>query len=61
MCCFAQSVQSVANTRIFARLTGQGGQFLVYQMDYQSLTPNAMILPLPAALLRKKRAFAFFP
>ncbi len=59
MCCFAQSVQSVANTRIFARLTGQGGQFLVYQMDYQSLTPNAMILPLPAALPAKEESIRF--
>ncbi|MEM7317262.1 MAG: hypothetical protein AAF497_29400, partial [Planctomycetota bacterium] len=40
----------VANTRIFARPTGRGTQFLAYQMEYESDEPNAMILPLPVAL-----------
>lgn len=47
MCCFAQPVNSVRNTRIFARPTGQGTQFLVYQMNYESAEENAMILPIP--------------
>ncbi len=47
MCCFAGPVRSVANTRIFARLTDQGTQFLAYQMKYASDKQNAMILPLP--------------
>lgn len=47
MCCFSQPVLSVNNTRIFARLSGQGTQFLAYQMNYESRDPNAMILPLP--------------
>ncbi len=48
MCCFAGPVRSVANTRIFARLSGQGTQYLAYQMKYASDKQNAMILPLPA-------------
>lgn len=47
MCCFSQPVLRVANTKIFARLTGTGTQLLVYEMIYESETPNAMILPLP--------------
>jgi hypothetical protein len=50
MCCFAQRVKNVANTRIFCRLTDRGSQFLVYQMDYESAVPNAMILPIPTQL-----------
>jgi len=47
VCCFARPVTSVRNTRIFARLTGLGSQFLVYQMKYDSPEENAMILPIP--------------
>lgn len=47
MCCFAQPVESVGRTRIFARLSGKGTQFVVYQMEYKSATKNAMILPIP--------------
>lgn len=47
MCCFARPILRVANTKIFARLTGTGSQLLVYEMIYESETPNAMILPLP--------------
>jgi len=47
MCCFSQPVISVANTQIFARLSGKGTQFLVYQMVYESREANAMILPIP--------------
>lgn len=47
MCCFAGPVRSVRNTRIFARLSGQGTQFLVYEMEFSSEAENAMILPLP--------------
>lgn len=48
MCCFAGPVRSVANTRIFARLTDQDRQLICYQMEFDSISPNAMILPLPA-------------
>ena len=47
MCCFAQSVLSVTDTQIFARLLGGGMQSLVYQMKFASAVANAMILPLP--------------
>ncbi len=47
MCCFSQPVIAVNNTRIFARLTSRQTQFLVYEMHYESLTDNAMILPVP--------------
>lgn len=47
MCCFSGPVESVGNTRIFARLTGKGSQFLVYQMNWKAQKPVAMILPVP--------------
>lgn len=47
MCMFPCTVISVNNTQIFARLSGNGTQFLAYQMTYNSDQPNAMILPLP--------------
>lgn len=59
MCCFAQPVHSVANTKIFARLSGNGTQFLTYRMDYESATPNAMILPIPIALPSDENSVRF--
>jgi len=50
MCCFAQPVLFVGSTRIFCRPTNRQTQFVVYQMEYQSETPNAIILPLPVKL-----------
>lgn len=47
MCCFSGAVESVTNTRIFARLTGKGSQFVVYQMNWKAQKPVAMILPVP--------------
>lgn len=47
MCCFSGPVERVADTRIFARLSGRGSQFLVYQMTYAARRAVAMILPLP--------------
>lgn len=48
MCCFSGPVERVADTRIFARLSGRSGsQFLVYQMTYAASRAVAMILPLP--------------
>jgi hypothetical protein len=49
MCCFSAPTD-VHETRIFARLTSQDTQTLVYQMRYSSAQPTAMILPLPVAL-----------
>ena len=47
MCIFSQPVNSVNGTKIFARSTGKGSQFLAYQMNYDSQGENAMILPIP--------------
>lgn len=49
MCMFTRPVIQVTGTNIFARLTPASSQFLVYEMAYESETPNAMILPLPVA------------
>lgn len=59
MCCFAQPVLSVSDTHLFARLSGPGRQWLVYQMQFESAVPNAMILPLPVALPAKEDAVRF--
>ena len=45
MCIFSQPVVSVNNTRIFARATAGGTQFLAYQMNYESAGENAMMFP----------------
>ncbi|MFO0923015.1 MAG: hypothetical protein U0905_11080 [Pirellulales bacterium] len=59
MCCFAQKVEFVGNTQIFSRLSGNGTQFLVYQMSYRSQGPNAMILPLPVRLPAQEKDVRF--
>jgi hypothetical protein len=59
MCCFSGPVYDVGNTNIFGRLTGNGSQFLVYQMFYASEQPVAMILPLPVALPAKENMVKF--
>ncbi len=59
MCCFAQPIDRVGSTRIFGRLSGTGTQFLAYQMEYESKTPNAMILPLPTKLPVAQDAMRF--
>jgi hypothetical protein len=46
MCCFSQQVE-VSQTRIFARMGAGGRQLLAYQMQFESLDPVAMVLPLP--------------
>lgn len=50
MSCFSQTMSQVGKTRIFARLTGKGTQLLVYQMEYESEKPAAIIIPLPIAV-----------
>jgi hypothetical protein len=46
MCCFSGAVDTVADTRIFAR-RHNSRQFLVYSMTYAADTELAMVLPLP--------------
>jgi hypothetical protein len=59
MCCFSQPVLSVNNTQIFARLSGNGTQYLAYQMSYESRDENAMILPLPVKQPANNRTLTF--
>jgi len=59
MCIFTAPIDHVGNTSIFARLSGTGTQFLVYQMNYQASQPLAMILPLPVALPSHERSVRF--
>ncbi|HTJ47593.1 MAG TPA: hypothetical protein VL463_36095 [Kofleriaceae bacterium] len=47
MCCFSGKVEKVADTKIFARATSAGRQFLVYEMAFEAAADLAMILPLP--------------
>ncbi len=47
MSCFSGPISRVVNTRLFARATATGSQFLVYQMEYKADNDLAMILPLP--------------
>lgn len=47
MCCFSVAVQNVADTKIFARLTTVGLQYLVYSMTIATNEEGAMVLPLP--------------
>jgi len=44
---FSGVVSTVANTRIFARATEQGTQYLVYQTEYASASDLALIVPIP--------------
>ena len=58
MCIFSGEVR-VANTQIFARLSGHGTQYLVYQMQYEAKEPVAMILPLPVSLPARPDSLRF--
>jgi len=49
MCIFSAAVESVSNTRIFARMNGDGNQVLAYSMALKTAQPVAMLLPLPVA------------
>lgn len=59
MCCFSRPVLSVNGTRIFARATDHGSQFLAYQMKYESRDVNAMILPVPVKQLVREDSLRF--
>ncbi len=58
MCCFTGKVESVSDTRIFARLDG-AGQVLVYAMAVDTKAENAMVLPLPTAREAGEKAVEF--
>jgi hypothetical protein len=47
MCCFTGPITSVSHTRIFARGTVDGRQYLVYSMNLDTAADVAMVLPIP--------------
>lgn len=59
MCCFSGHVEHVADTRIFARGSKEGRQYLVYSMKFKSADAVAMILPLPVSKDVKEDAVKF--
>jgi hypothetical protein len=58
MCCLLPEAE-VGSTRIFARLSSKNTQILVYQMQFRSKEPAAMILPIPIALPTKENTVRF--
>lgn len=60
MCCFTGPVESVSNTRIFARLSSDGRQSLIYQMAMQSKKEVAMVLPVPVLPGSGEQALSFY-
>ena len=59
MCIFSRPINQVFGTKIFARLSGRGTQFLAYEMNYDSDVPNAMILPLPVKQTATEKSIRF--
>ncbi len=59
MCCFSQSVQRVANTRIFSRRIDESRQAIAYQMEFAADSDLAMILPLPVVVGSGEEAVKF--
>jgi hypothetical protein len=59
MCCFSGHVEHVADTKIFARASEKGRQFLVYSMKFKADEAVAMILPLPVPENPKEDAVKF--
>ncbi len=59
MCCFSGVVDLVANTKIFARLSGASSQFLAYEMTYKAKQPTAMILPIPTEIPARETTVRF--
>ncbi len=59
MCCFTRNVESVTDTRIFARDSRAMMQFLVYEMKFSANEDLAMILPLPVPKRTAEKAVRF--
>lgn len=59
MCCFSRPVADVSTTRIFARGSKNGNQFLVYSMQLSAKEEVAMILPIPVPKDSKENAVRF--
>lgn len=59
MCCFSRPVNSVTQTKIFARLLTREDQALAYQMRLDTPEDVAMILPLPITPGSKEESVKF--
>jgi hypothetical protein len=59
VCIFSHAVESVSNTRIFARDSTSPLQFLVYEMQFSAAEDLAMILPIPVPRLTPEKAVRF--
>jgi hypothetical protein len=59
MCCFTGVVESVSATKIFARPSRDGRQYLVYSMHVQAKDELAMVLPLPVPKATAEDAVKF--
>lgn len=59
MCCFSGKIESVHNTRIFARSHSDGRQFIIYSMSISSPEDVAMVLPIPVAAGSGEQAVQF--
>lgn len=59
MCCFSRPVRSVTETTIFARLDGQGRQFIAYAMRLDAPEDLSMILPIPVPAASDEKAVEF--
>ena len=58
MCCFSQPIESVSETKVFARRS-QKWQYLVYQMNLVTQSDVAMVLPLPIELSNREKTIQF--
>ena len=59
MCCFSHAVEWVSSTKIFARGSKDGRQFLAYEMQYKAAEDLSMILPIPVPAASKDDAVRF--
>lgn len=59
MCMFSHKVESVTNTKIFARDSVSPLQFLVYEMQFSAAEDLAMILPIPVPKQTPEKAVRF--
>jgi hypothetical protein len=59
MCCFSREIDSVHNTRIFARSHSDGRQFIIYSMSISAKEDIAMVLPIPVVPGSGEKAVQF--
>jgi hypothetical protein len=59
MCCFSGPVKSVSATNIFARMSENSRQFVVYSMTIDMANPLAMVLPIPVRKNSDENAVRF--